>query len=71
MWSNRKLGIVLYPFVTATVAINLFFAMLIGTFMDWPALSPVNSILLSIPLGIPATWLAVKWVRSLLNEAER
>ncbi|WP_310620587.1 hypothetical protein [Flexibacterium corallicola] len=69
MWSNRKLAIVLYPFVTATVAINLFFAALIGTFADLPALTPVMSLWLSLPLGIPATWASVKWVRSLLRQA--
>ncbi|KZL05166.1 hypothetical protein PsAD2_04521 [Pseudovibrio axinellae] len=70
MWSVKKLAIVLYPFAMLTVAINLFFATLIGTFFDLPAMSPYLTLWVSLPLGIPASWLAAKWVRSLLEQAQ-
>ena len=69
-WSFRKLAIVLYPFTAGAVAINLFLLGLIGIALGFPAIPPVTAIWLSLPLGIPATWWAAKWVRGLMNEAE-
>ncbi|UES53765.1 hypothetical protein [Roseibium aggregatum] len=69
-WPVRKLAIVLYPFTAAAVAINLFMLSLMGQAIGLPALSPIVSIWISLPLGIPATWLAAKWVRRLMYEAD-
>ncbi|WP_305985215.1 hypothetical protein [Roseibium sp. MMSF_3544] len=69
-WSVKKLALVLYPFTAAAVAINLFLLGLIGISLGLPAISPVTSIWLGIPLGIPATWWAAKWVRGLMDEAD-
>lgn len=60
----------LYPFVAAAVAINLFMLGLMGQAVGFPALSPVLSLLLSVPLGVPASWAAARWLRHLLDEAE-
>lgn len=70
-WSRKKLAVVLFPFVAAAVAVNLFLASLLGTFLGAPVLSPVTCLLLSLPLGVPATWAAARWVDHLLDEAER
>ncbi len=69
-WPVKKLAIVLYPFTAAAVAINLFLLSLMGIALGLPALSPLTCIWLSIPLGIPATWAAARWVRGLMDEAE-
>ncbi|WP_428643946.1 hypothetical protein [Roseibium sp.] len=69
-WPVRKLAIVFYPFTAAAVAINLFMLGLMGQAIGLPALSPLWSIGISIPLGIPATWLAAKWIRGLMDEAD-
>ncbi|MEM9635290.1 MAG: hypothetical protein AAGA50_28460 [Pseudomonadota bacterium] len=69
-WSVKKLAIVLYPFTAGAVAINLFLLGLIGIALGFPAIPPVTAIWFSIPLGVPATWLAAKWVRGLMDEAE-
>ena len=61
----------LYPFAAAAVAINLFMLALMGQAVGLSALSPVTTLLLSVPLGIPATWAAGRWVRHLLDEAAR
>jgi len=61
----------LYPFVSAAVAINLFLLGLMGQAVGLPALSPVQSLMLSVPLGVPASWVAARWLRHLLDEAER
>ncbi len=60
----------LYPFAAAAVAINLFLLGLMGQAVGLTALSPVASLSLSLPLGLPASWLAARWLRHLLDEAE-
>lgn len=69
-WSIRKLALVFYPFAAAAVAINLFMLSLMGKAVGLPSISPVASIWLSIPLGVPAAWWAAKWVRGLMDEAD-
>ncbi|MCW3783996.1 hypothetical protein [Defluviimonas salinarum] len=70
-WPVWKLGLLLYPFAAAAVAINLFMLALMGQAIGLTALSPVTTLWLSLPLGIPATWAAGHWVRHLLDEAAR
>lgn len=69
-WSVTRLAVVLYPFAAGAVAINLFLLGLMWQAIGLPALSPVMSVLLGLPLGIPATWAAARWVRGLIDEAE-
>ncbi len=65
-----KLGLLLWPFATTAMAINLFLLGLLWQALGWPALSPVNALIWSLPLGLPATWAAARWVRSLIREGE-
>jgi membrane protein implicated in regulation of membrane protease activity len=69
-WPVRKLAILFYPFTAAAVAINLFMLALMGQAIGLPALSPVACLWLSLPLGVPATWLVARWVRRLMDEAD-
>ncbi len=69
-WSVKKLAIVFYPFTAAAVAINLFMLSLMGQALGLPPLAPMTAIWISIPLGIPATWAAAKWIRRLMDEAD-
>ncbi|WP_068116826.1 hypothetical protein [Tropicimonas marinistellae] len=69
-WSIRKLALLLYPFTAAAVAINLFMLSLMGQAIGLPAISPVQAIVASIPLGVPACWWAGKWVRGMMDEAD-
>lgn len=62
---------ILWPFATATVAINLFLLGLIGVAIGLPAIPPVAALWWSLPLGLPATWAGARWVTSLIVEAER
>lgn len=68
--SRRKLALLLYPFSAAAVAINLFMLGLMGQWVGLPEISPYWSVILSVPLGVPATWAAARWVRGLIDEAE-
>ena len=62
---------VLWPFATSAVAINLFLLGLIGLAIGLPSMHPVTALWLSLPLGLPATWAAARWVSSLIAKAER
>jgi hypothetical protein len=68
-WPVWKLAILLYPFAAPAVAINLFLLGLIFHRIGLPVISPVLALWLSVPLGVPATWAAGRWVRSLIDEA--
>jgi hypothetical protein len=65
-----RLCALLWPFATAAVAINLFLLGLIGIALDLPEIPPVTALWLSLPLGLPATWVAARWVTRLIAEAE-
>ncbi len=69
-WPVWKLAILLYPASALTVAINLFLVGLIAHSAGFGAIRPVPAILWSIPLGIPAAWLAGRWLRGLMDEAD-
>ncbi|MCA1296770.1 hypothetical protein [Stappia indica] len=70
-WPLWKLALLLYPFTAAAVAINLFMLALMGQAIGLSALSPEAALALSVVLGIPATWAAARWVRHLIDEAEK
>ncbi|MEX0350832.1 MAG: hypothetical protein AB3N15_15525 [Paracoccaceae bacterium] len=68
-WPVWKLAILLCPATALAVAINLFLAGLIAHGAGFGAIEPVTAILWSFPLGIPASWLAGRWLRGLMDEA--
>lgn len=66
-----KLGLILWPFVAGAVAINAFLAGLIFQSAGWfRAFSPVASLFWALPLSLPATWAAARWVQGMIREAE-
>ena len=69
-WPVRRLALLLYPFAAAAVAINLFMLGLLGQAVGLAALAPGTALLLSVPLGVPASWLAGRWLRHLMDEAD-
>lgn len=64
------LTLMLYPLGAGAMAINLFFASLIGSWIGWPVLTPVQSVLAGAVLGIPATWGFARHIRSLMARAD-
>lgn len=69
-WPVWKLALLLYPFAAGAVAINLFLLGLIFHVTGWQAIEPVTALIWSVPLGVPATWFAGRWVRGLMDEAD-
>ena len=64
------LGALLWPFVAGAVAINLFLAGLILRSAGWGNVAPVTALWWALPISLPATWAAARWVRSLIRQAE-
>jgi len=65
-----RLALMLYPFGAGAAAVNLFFASLIGSWIGWPVLTPVQSVLGGLGLGIPATWVFALHIRRLMTKAD-
>lgn len=68
--TRARLTLVLYPFGAGAMAVNLFFASLIGSWLGWPVLTPVQSVLGGLVLGIPATWAFAGHIRRLMQKAD-
>lgn len=68
--SITKLGLILYPFTMAAVAVNLYMLSLAWQRIGLPVLPPATAVLISLVVCIPVNWLAAKWVRSLIDEAD-
>ena len=69
-WSTRKIALVLYPFGAGAMAVNVFFASLIGSWIGLPVLSTGWSIVIGACIGIPATWVFARHIRDLMESAE-
>ncbi|MEY4304450.1 MAG: hypothetical protein RIT52_625 [Pseudomonadota bacterium] len=64
------LGAILWPFVAGAVAINVFLLGLIFASAGGQAIAPIPALIWALPLSVPATWAAARWVRRLIREAE-
>lgn len=69
-WPVWRITLLLYPFGMAAVAVNLFMLGLLGHAIGLPALSPVWALVLSGPLGVPATLGFATRIRTLMDEAD-
>jgi len=69
-WSVRRIFLVLYPFGAAAMAINVFFASLIFSWVGGPVLSAAWFIGLGCMIGAPATWAFARHIRHLMDIAE-
>jgi len=68
-WSHAKLAFVLYPFAAGAMAVNAFFASLIGSWMGFSVLSVTSASLIGALLGIPAVWWFARHIRALMDKA--
>jgi hypothetical protein len=70
-WPVRGIALVLYPFGAGAMAVNVFFASLIGSRVGLPVLSSPASIVIGAMIGAPATWWFARHIRNLVDEADR
>ena len=68
--SLTRLTLILYPFGAGAMAVNLFFASLIASWLGLPVLTPVQSVMGGAVLGIPATWAFARHIRRLMDKAD-
>jgi len=69
-WSTAKIAVVLFPFGAGAMAVNVFFASLIGSWIGLPVLSTLWSIAIGAVIGVPATWAFARHIRGLMDKAE-
>lgn len=67
--SVLKIGLIIYPFTMAAVAVNLYMLSLAWQRIGLPVIPPATAVLISLVLCIPPNWWAARWVRSLFDEA--
>lgn len=69
-WPVWKLALLFYPAAAAAVAINLFMLCLMGRAIGLSVIAPTTAILLSLPLGAPASWWFARRMRALMDQAD-
>jgi hypothetical protein len=67
-WSTRRIALALYPFGAGAMAVNVFFASLIGSWMGLPILSTGASCIAGAVIGGPATWAFARHIRRLMDD---
>ncbi|MEH6522855.1 NnrT protein [Sulfitobacter sp.] len=70
-WSTRTIALVLYPFGAGAMAVNVFFASLIGSWVGLPILSTGWSILIGALIGVPATLAFARHIRNLIDRSAK
>lgn len=66
-----RLTLILYPFGAGAMAVNLFFASLIWSWIGWPVLTPVQSVLGGLVVGVPATVAFARHIRGLMAKVDQ
>ena len=69
-WPVGRIALVLYPFWLGAMAVNVFFASLILSWVGGPVLSAGWSIALGALIAVPATWAFARHIRRLMDSAE-
>ncbi|MCO6187756.1 NnrT protein [Rhizobium sp. L1K21] len=69
-WPAYRIALVLYPFGAGAMAVNVFFASLIGSWLGLPVLSTGVSIIAGAVVAVPATYFFARHIRHLMDEAD-
>lgn len=69
-WSTGTIALVLYPFGAGAMAINVFFASLIGSWVGLPVVSAGSSVIFGALIGVPATWAFARHIRKLMDTSD-
>jgi membrane protein implicated in regulation of membrane protease activity len=69
-WPAGKIALVLYPLAAGAAAVNVFFLGLIVHAIGVPNFSPWISVVAGLILGVPFAWVAGRYFRRLIDEAE-
>lgn len=69
-WSPRLITLVLFPFGWGAMAVNVFFASLIGSWVGLPVASTAFALIIGAIIAVPATYAFAKHLRRLMDEAD-
>ncbi len=69
-WSVSRIALTLYPFGVGAMAVNVFFASLIGSWVGIPVVSTAVSIALGALIAVPATYFFSRHIRHLMDVAD-
>lgn len=69
-WPVWLLAVVLYPLAAGAAYVNLFFLFLMAQAIGFSVISTLESILGGLVLGLPLAWIAARWFRRMIDEAE-
>jgi hypothetical protein len=69
-WGMWALTLALYPFGAGAMMVNLYFAGLIGSWLDLAVMSPRVAVIGGALLGVPATWAFARHIRALMDRAD-
>ncbi len=69
-WSVWRITLVLTPFGVGAMALNVFFASLIGSWVGWPVLGLWPSLIIGAVLGLPATYWFACHIKTLMRKAD-
>ncbi|MCT8160156.1 NnrT protein [Pseudoruegeria sp. SHC-113] len=67
---TTRLTLALYPLGAGAMAVNVFFASLLGSWIGLPVLSTTTSILLGALIALPATWAFARHMIHLARKAD-
>lgn len=68
-WPTHKIALALYPFGAGAMAVNVFFASLIGTWVGLPVIPTGWAVVLGAIIGGPATWAFARHIRTLIDKS--
>ncbi|WP_210186873.1 hypothetical protein [Cohaesibacter marisflavi] len=66
----HQITLALYPFGAGAMAVNAFFASLIGSWMGGPVLSTNIALVVGAIIGLPATYTFARHIRALMDRAD-
>lgn len=69
-WPVIALAAVMYPFAAGAATVNLFFLFLMLQAIGVAALSTPQAAIGGVVLGVPFAWIAGRWLRGMIDEAE-
>ncbi|MCA0205297.1 MAG: NnrT protein [Proteobacteria bacterium] len=65
-----RLTLALFPFGWGAMAVNVFFASLIGSWVGLPVLGTLPSVALGALIALPGTWAFARHICQLMQRAE-
>ncbi|MFV1441778.1 NnrT protein [Phaeobacter sp. JH20_36] len=69
-WSRLRIAVTLYPFGAGAMALNVYFAALITSWLGLPVLGISPSIIIGAVIALPATYAFAGHIRRLMDSAE-